>query len=332
MNVVDSQVTSTTEAPTVGTSNSRTDEMIADLWQTRLKWSAAADKLKFRISFSRSATAILSALGAILETAAATFLSGQTAAQTACAAIGAVFLTVATFVTSRLVTPETLLAWTRTRSVSETFKAEIFTFRAGAAPYDGADASDKLLEKITAVLKDVETLQGYLANVKIKHSAPPPALDHDGYIKDRVEQQIKKYYEKNADKFAGRQQTLRAVEFLMALAATILGALATYFTARGPTPSAAAVASDPSTMSAWVAVFTTLAAALTSHMAANRYDFLVMSYTGTAQRLRELILHWKNHQPQTTVGWSEFVEACEEAISIENQSWMAKWSGKDGAP
>jgi hypothetical protein len=52
-----------------------------------------------------------------------------------------------------------------------------------------------------------------------------------------------------------------------------------------------------------------------------------MSYTGTARRLEDLVNQWrfpKGNRPS----WSSFVKLCEDAISLENEGWLAKWMKK----
>jgi hypothetical protein len=297
------------------------EAVIADIWKRRLLWSAAADSQKRAIDLARAVALILSALGAILATAAATVLANEPEFRTPCAAAGAILLAVATYVTAQFVTPGALRSWTRARAVSEALKAEIFTFRAGVAPYGGADATDKLLDKIQAIQGPAADLDASLVEIQPKSAAPPPALDRSQYIAHRVQDQID-YYSKHARLYAQRQRWFRAIEFLMGLVATGLSGLATWFSSQG--------ASGHSTLAAWVAVFTTLSSAVASHLAANRYAFLVMSYEATAQRLQDILTRWHSHQSPTDDDWSQFVKSSEDAISIENQGWMAKWAEKSG--
>ena len=75
-------------------------------------------------------------------------------------------------------------------------------------------------------------------------------------------------------------------------------------------------------LTAWVPVVTTIGTSLTAHIAAARYDHLVIEYLRTAQRLehlRDQHLHDRTNQD------GPFIDACEDAISVENQAWMARW-------
>jgi len=76
----------------------------------------------------------------------------------------------------------------------------------------------------------------------------------------------------------------------------------------------------------WIAVLTTLSGSLIAHLSSRRYDFLVMSYLATANRLRRLLDHWRTAgSPTGPPRWPEFVNDCENAIATENESWLAKW-------
>lgn len=77
-------------------------------------------------------------------------------------------------------------------------------------------------------------------------------------------------------------------------------------------------------------MLTTLAGGISAHIAANRYDFLVMSYFATGNRLRQRVNEWGAHgAPTDEVRWTAFVEDCEHAISVENESWLAKWAEEE---
>lgn len=66
-----------------------------------------------------------------------------------------------------------------------------------------------------------------------------------------------------------------------------------------------------------------------AYLAGKRYDFLVMTYLATADRLRRRLDRWRTDgSPTDRVRWAEFVADCENTISLETASWMAKWSGR----
>ncbi|MBC8733457.1 DUF4231 domain-containing protein [Paraburkholderia sp. UCT2] len=301
------------------------EESVANIWRRRIGWSRAADRLKARINYARNIALVLSVCGATSETVAATFLADVPSGRTALSALGAVFLAIATFVTARLLTVDAIRSWTRARSVSEALKAEIYSFRANAAPYACEDRLKILLDKTDAVQAAAQDLERYVANVEVGSASPPPTLTRDEYISKRVEQQINGYYRKKAKLCAKRLDRLRAAEFVLGLAGTALSAVAT-----GASIQASTSTTFHSGISAWVAVCTTLGAAIAAHIAANRYDFLVVSYYGTARRLEDLVNRLCSARDRIdSESWTNFVRDCEAAISVENESWLAKWMEKE---
>ena len=75
-----------------------------------------------------------------------------------------------------------------------------------------------------------------------------------------------------------------------------------------------------------MAVLTTVGAAITAHIAAARYEHLVISYLSTARQLRSLLRGWEGRSHKTPEEAGRLVRECEDVISRENESWMAAWS------
>ena len=77
---------------------------------------------------------------------------------------------------------------------------------------------------------------------------------------------------------------------------------------------------------AWVPVVTTVGASLVAYVAAARYDHMVIEYLRTAQRLEHLRREYLDNPAGDAAA---FIDACEAAISVENQAWMAGWDPPD---
>jgi hypothetical protein len=120
-----------------------------------------------------------------------------------------------------------------------------------------------------------------------------------------------KWYNGKADDYAAIAKRLRLAELILAAAATLITALA------GVTSTSFLGIRFDAT--AFTAVLTTLAGAVLAHVEASRYDFLVMTYRATARRLED-----RGNRPQQP--WSDFVNDCENILSAENASWIAKWT------
>ena len=90
--------------------------------------------------------------------------------------------------------------------------------------------------------------------------------------------------------------------------------------------AAVAAAGELDALAAWVAVVTTLAAALSSHVAASRWEYQLVEYLRTAAELGRLRDEWSVAGALDEAAEDRFVERCEHVVSIQNDGWMAKWA------
>lgn len=124
----------------------------------------------------------------------------------------------------------------------------------------------------------------------------------------RVSDQIHNYYTKRAVIYETRVRRLRTVGDLLGVSTVVLAAVAAAFQIDG--------------VAAWVPVLTTIGTSVAAHVAAARYDHLVIEFLRTAQRLEQLC---DQHLGKPADNAATFIDACEAAISVENQAWMARW-------
>jgi hypothetical protein len=77
-------------------------------------------------------------------------------------------------------------------------------------------------------------------------------------------------------------------------------------------------------LSAWIAVVTTISAAVAAHVGAARYEYQLIEYLRTADELSQL----RRDAAATTSAaeLDQLVVRCERIISIQNEGWMAKLS------
>jgi hypothetical protein len=73
----------------------------------------------------------------------------------------------------------------------------------------------------------------------------------------------------------------------------------------------------------WVAVITTLSTSVAGFFQANRYEYLALSYSATARRLRNILDGWRTDQSQSDP--TAFILECEETMSFENHSWLSEF-------
>ncbi|MFD9551177.1 DUF4231 domain-containing protein [Nocardia salmonicida] len=286
------------------------EDLLNTLWQRRTRWSSTATRMKRRLDRVRLTVLFLGSWGAIATASTTTVLRSAGTPTRVVALSGAVALAVATFLTAQYLTAESTRRWTRARAVSEGIKHRILTCRATG----DAQQYGRLRADIEGIEQSAEDLLPLLEPSGETVQAPP-SMHPDEYVRDRVRAQIDDYYLPAARCYSTRATRLRRAAIGLGLAATIVAAINT---------GVGAEASGR--IAPWVAVMTTLSGSLLAYLAGKRYDFLVMTYLATANRLQRRLDRWRAEgSPTDQVRWAEFVADCENTISLENASWMAKW-------
>jgi hypothetical protein len=282
-------------------------------------WSVTANNLKAHLDRARRAIFGFSVLGALLAaiasqwtTPAGTIASTWRDPRTWIALCGALSLAAATFFTQRLLGKEHVTAWVRSRAISEALKREAYKYAAGASPYDQADRDAKLDSERQKIEEDGDDLLAdYIGNAG-SGSVPREMLSHGEYMARRVDGQIA-WFRKTGEKHQHTAKLLRRIEFWLALAATLITAIASV------TGKHTAVYGYAFDIAALTAVLTTVAGAVLAHVEASRFDYLVAAYFSTANRLENL-------KPAASGNWNDFVGNCEVILATENTAWMAKWT------
>jgi ABC-type multidrug transport system fused ATPase/permease subunit len=290
------------------------------VWKRQKQWSAAADSLKSSLVFWRTITFVLGISGAFLETLATQVPADSTRRLLAWS--GAFCLLLIPILTQRLIRPKRHRAWIRARSASEGLKAEAYRYFAGASPYEDRSKAENVLRKMKNEIEQAVTdLAKHAVIAKIGSVTPPGSLSPEKYLEERVREQIG-WYEEKARYNSGRARVFRFIELVLAIAAVALGAAA------GVWGEAISLGGWSFTFGAWVAVLTTVGGAMTAHVSASRYDSLFADYSATALRLTDLATQWppSDGGAAPSPEWSAFVNECENAISVENESWKAKWT------
>jgi hypothetical protein len=290
-----------------------TRDVVQSLWDEHVAWSEAATRLKARRTRWSRVVLGLTIGGAALETLAASASGALRGVplQMLAAGTGAVAFALVPFLSSSLLSPQDTRKWLRARSVSEGIKSEIFTFRAGAEPYDGRDALAALQEKVRGIQDSAKDMERERILVGSPTRPAPPPLDAGGYLEVRVRQQITDYYRPKAKQFAHLAQRAQTIGIVLAGLAAVLSAIVTV--------------TGSAYVGPWIAVLTTVSGSVAAYAAGNRYDFQTTTFAATARQLEDLANAWTaSGRPAPSQAWSELVRACEGAISAENRGWMAK--------
>lgn len=283
-------------------------------WTQQRVWSRTADELKHRLDLARR-VALLLAIGAAVLAVAATQVTGPSPiAGRALGAAAAIAAGLATTVQRRVGT-DRVLTWTRARSVSEGLKTEVYSYLAGGTAYtDPTTRDDVLAGRARGMVRDAADVQRHTLDVDPDTRPVPAITGLEDYLRSRVDDQIANYYRPRARRYEHRVRHLRGLGDALGVVTVVLAALA-------------ASLNQPA-LAAWVPVATTAGTSLVAHIAAARYDHLIIEYLRTAQRLEDL----RSERVDGPAAEAQLVDACEAAISTENQGWMARWTTQHDEP
>jgi len=281
-------------------------EQLAWAWARQRIWSQSANQLKQRLDRARRTALLLAITTAVLAVAANQIGGVSMPVGRTLSVMAAITAGVATLLQRRAST-QRIRAWTRARSAAEGLKTEIYSYLAGGTTYAGADRDQRLGIETHNIVEAVSDLERHTLNVQPDSRPIPAVRDTDTYIALRIDDQIHNYYRKKAAIYETRVVRLRTVGDLLGVIAIVL--------------AAGAAAFQVDSLAAWVPVVTTIGTSLTAHIAAARYDHMVIEFLRTAQRLEYL----RDQYVNTPTNGASFIDACEDAISIENQGWMARW-------
>ena len=283
-------------------------ELLEDLWHNQSVWSQTADRMKNGIARTRLAALYIVVAVAVCGTLSGAVANPQPAMSrvlAAAAAFGAASLP--------LLRPRwsgrALQDWTRARSVSEALKSEIYLHLGRVGRY-GDDPDGALLRTRTdRVRQDGNDLLEHQLGIKAAQRDLPAVQDIASYFSVRVTGQIDGYYTVKARELRTRIRLFRGIETVLAVIGAALGAIA------------AAVGGG--SVAPWIAVVTTLGTAVGVHVAATRYDYQLIEFLRTADRLDQL--RSQAAAPGVTprkLNW--LARSAEQVISIQNEGWMAK--------
>ena len=217
----------------------------------------------------------------------------------------------ATYFGKELVNPYQEQRWIRSRSMAEALKSEIYLFRSNSHPYDTDKKPEQLIENAVELLKKVGDLPTEIISDEQKQKGlPTEDLTVDEYIENRVNDQINNFYRPSSDELKQKMRRNKNIGLSLGVFAVVLGAL-------GLTTGWTA---------GWIAVIATIAASITAFAYAGRYQYLIISYQTTANKLERLRVLWesKGKADNDTDARNKFIRDCEAVISIENSAWMAE--------
>jgi SMODS and SLOG-associating 2TM effector domain 1 len=290
------------------------------IWGQYRTWDLTSVALKNRLVRWRDIVLLLSVSGAILGTLSQQIDAWRIAALPTWLAatlgvLSGAALGLAAYFTKEVLSPEPEAAAVRTRAAAEAFKREAYLLATGVPPYTGATTADGLLEKSNQIRASVENIAPVtVSSTQQQDGLPAAGMSVDDYVKQRLDQQVDEYYLPQARRNAQKLALGRKISFVLGAIALLLG----LWSARS------------ASVAGWVAVIGTITAAITARQYAGRYQFLIVSYQATADRLQWLKTKWElegKNQPGDDAK-NTFITATEDAIATENSAWMAEWTKK----
>lgn len=297
--------------------NSFESPVVLWAWQRQSVWSQAADQLKAAGSRGRRLELILTVSGAALALAGTQVKDANVTGAMVLGALAAAVLAAAGLLRGRE-TIEQVRRWTRARSVAEAIKTEVFLYLTRVGEYAGL-RDEQLDREVQRFEQQAGDLHRFTMHLSAKERAIPAVFDLESYLEVRVRQgQIGGYYEKQNKKIREQFRLFKIAHVALALVAAGLAALA-------------AIAPG---VAAWAAVATSAGGALAAHVARERFEFLSIEYSRTADELRRLAER-RTAADGRKLSPSDLIAECERVISVQNEAWMVKWGeeieGGDGS-
>ena len=273
-------------------------------------WSGTANSLKLATNLARYTTFTASFLGALLAVLATFDLYlFKLNISSYLAALSAVSLGLATFVTARWLSKNAVDRHLRARLASEALKKEAFLYATHSGIYKDQETRDtNLLKHKTEIENNVTDLLIFEKTENISDSCPRENLDLNSYIKKRVDKQIE-YFIVKSRQYSTFSRYLHTLELILSLMATLVVALA-------------AVLEDATKWAAIAAALTTLAGIVVTHLESARYDKLAPLYRMTANQLENIKLKMQIDKHSIV----DYILEFETILAAQNTAWLELWT------
>jgi len=315
------QMTQTEDTNTSNTqSDAPNDAGLRLLWSNFNTWDKTANKRNAVLRRWRKLVLIFIIAGAFCGVLSSNLASLEqqyfTYAAQGLAFLSTLFIALASYAGSEILTDKLVKAQINSRAAAESFKSEAYRYIFKAPPYD-QNPEQKVFERAHAlqkVTRDItyETLD---KEDELK-GIPDEDMTIYQYIQMRIEDQIYKYFTPKIKTLQKKHKRGKNFTLGFGFAGVILGAISS--TGLGFTQHTAS----------WIAFITSASAAVTSFMATNRYYYLISSYQTTSNRLKTLLTQWQQTGEKTPQATSHFVADVENELMRENQSWVEELSKK----
>lgn len=296
-------------------------EALKYAWGEYRKWAAQSRKLKAQLVRWRVVVLALTIASAVLGLWAAQVGSGEQSGDwswfpKALGLASAAAIGLAGYFGKEILSPERERHWVQCRSMAEACKSESYRYATHAPPYNVDDRAVFLMDKIDNLKRTTAEIWSDPIDEKERlRRLPPYLLEPAAYIDQRVKDQIE-WYAREANENNRIVDLGRYVSWGLGALGVALGAMTGFFEWAWP--------------AALIAIVGTITAAAAAFLFSGRYQYLAISYRATGDKLDSNQARW-SIQPvanRTQESFWNFVEQCENTISIENSAWMVEWSKK----
>jgi SMODS and SLOG-associating 2TM effector domain 1/SMODS and SLOG-associating 2TM effector domain 3 len=196
--------------------------------------------------------------------------------------------------------------WIKCRAAAEALKSALYLYSASVPPFDDGTRAVRLGELVEKTTKDLSGIELRPGTEK----QPPGPLTVDGYIRDRLDDQVK-FYNDTSNRFQAKADFWRNCTLAAAALAVALGTV-----------------SAITSLSPWVALLAILTSSVTAYVKNQRYETMIGLYQMTAIRLRALKDQWldSGKTDSDKAERDSFIRRCEDTLSLENGAWVAQWT------
>jgi hypothetical protein len=284
------------------------DRTLEFVWGQHRSWAATARTLKNQITRNGVIVLGLTLAGTAVGTLAPTFTGdGNSTPAKVLGLVAAALLGVATYLTSQLLGDTDRQNWVKARAAAEGLKSESYKYAAGAVPYDGVDAPQRLAAKTTeaqALMPSV--IAESVSDADRVKGIPTPPWTLDDYLEKRFDDQVR-FYTSAVPKHKSAVKTAKNLSIGLGLIAVVLSAAGSTIGQQWP--------------AALLGVVTTAAAAIGAWFQGGHHQQLAMTYQGTLVKLGLL----RSRLPAGATRDVQFVLDAEAIFEEEHAAWLGEW-------
>ena len=290
------------------------DSASAFTWGQYRVWAATSREIKATLTAWQFWVLIIFLAGAILGTLSDQISAWGNALPRILGVLSALALGLSAFFSKEILGPTKHQAWVRARSAAEALKSQVYLFLVKAPPYNGKNSSEILFKKAREINENVEDMKATSISEDDKcKNLPSDPLSIEDYIKERVSEQIKNYYNPKAKEHEATAKRGSSIALALGVVGVILGII-----------KGANIGPLATIAGGWIAVVSTAITSVAAYIYAGRHQYLSISYQATARQLEALLAKWRalGKSDTATTERNQFIQDCGNTISIENSAWM----------